>query len=258
MRRTGLHCFGVLFVVAAVSAVWFGDAATARVSALATPMVGTPAGAATPAVSQRGSPYLVGDALPLLLPGTPGIVDVIAVGAPVTWNVPIVLRNNTDEAVVLTSIHGTASDTTGALIATGEPGSFMIPSVVPAGQVAIASLYFNSLEHLPPDAALDFEPEAEPLATASLVRQDLEIVEATRGEGGIVGLARNDTEDPLVGRVSVLGVCFDAAGTITGYYSGFADKNDLDPGETAPFDARFDGVGPCDAFLVGASGNKKL
>lgn len=213
--------------------------------------------ASTPGASGEASPYLVGDALSLLPPGEPGAMDVVAVGAPVKWHVPVVLRNNTDETVVLANVRGTAHDAAGAPLATGEPGSFLAPSVLPPGQVAIAAVYFNSLEHLPADAVLAFEVEFEPPAMTQVFRQDLEIVEATHEEDSIVGIVRNGTGAPLVGRVSVLGVCVDASGAVRGYYEAFADKNDLDPGETAPFDAHFGGTGPCEAFLVGASGYKK-
>jgi hypothetical protein len=212
---------------------------------------------ATPITDQIASPYLVGAGVPLLPAGRPGVLDVIAVGAPVKWFVPIVLRNNTDQTMVLNNVHGIARDSSGALIATGETGSFISPSVIPVYQVAIAVVYFNSLHHLPPATVLAFELDAEP-ATASLFRQDLEIDNATPGEDSIVGLARNATDEPLMGQVSVIGVCFDADGAIQGWYQGFGNQSDLDPGETAPFDARFDGMGPCDGFLLGASGFKKL
>ena len=257
MTRPRLVRVGDLVVIAVVSAVWFGGAATARVTAQTTPVAATPGGPATPA-GHDPSQSLAGDALPLLPPGRPGVVDIIAVGVAVNYNVPVVLRNNTGEAVLLTNIHGTAHEATGALIATGSPGSFISPSVVQAGQVAIASVYFNSRDNLPPDAVLAFEPETESPVTAIVFRQDLEIVEVTPGEDTITGRVRNGTEEPLAGTVNVLGICFDATGAITGSYLGLADKNDLDPGETASFKADLEGPGPCDAFLLGANSSKKL
>ena len=155
-----------------------------------------PEGVATPAIGQSASPYLVGDGTPLLPAGRPGVLDVITVGAPVKWLVPIVLRNNTDETMVLNNVHGIAHDAIGALIATGETGSFISPSVIPVGQVAIAGVYFNSQHHLPPATVLAFELDAEP-ASASRFRQDLEIDDATPGEERIIGLARNGTTNRL-------------------------------------------------------------
>jgi hypothetical protein len=257
MTRSRLVRVGVLVVVAMVSAVWFVGAATARLTAQTTPVAATPGVPATLA-GQDASQSLVGDALPLLPPGRPGVVDIITVGVPINYDVPIVLRNNTGEAVLLTSIHGTAHEATGALIATGEAGSFISPSVVRAGQVAIAWVYFNSRDNLPPDAVLAFEPETESLATATVFRQDLEIVEVAPGEQNITGLVQNGTEVPLAGTVNVLGICFDATGAITGSYLTYADKNDLDPDETASFNIELEGTGPCDAFLLGANSSKKL
>ncbi len=259
MSPTHLVRIGPLVLVMLGSTVWLSDSATARIAAQTPAGAGTPGITATPTASQETSPYLVGDALPLLPPGTPGAVDVFAVGAPVQkYFVPIVLRNNTEETVVLTRIHGTAQDAAGEPIGTGDVYSFLNPSVVPAGQVALAEIEFNSVEPLPADASFAFEPEVEPLATATIFRLDLEIVEATPEEDRIVGLVRNGTDQPLAGKISVVGICFDATGAIQGIYSGFADKLDLDPGETAPFAVPFEGTGPCEAFLVGAGGNKKL
>jgi hypothetical protein len=256
MGRFSSACLG-LFVGAAT--VFLGSGlntdGSALVRALATPS------AATPVVSvesgEHNSPYLAGAALPLLPPGEPGVVDVIAVGAPVEWSVPVVVRNTTSEAVLLIAVRGTASDAAGAELATGEAGSFMAPSVLPPGEVALASIYFNSLEHLPPDAELAFEVESEPAATADDFRRDLEIGAAAVEGEELVGVVRNGAAEPLLGKVSVVGVCFDTAGTVTGYAETFADGLDLEPDEEATFTADIAGAGPCDVFLVGASGYKK-
>ena len=257
MKRSRLVCLGVLVVAAMVSAVWFGGAATARVTIQTTPLAATPGVPATP-TGHDASQYLIGDALPLLPLGRAGVVDVIAVGVPVEWFVPIVLRNNTDEAQVLSGVRGTAHDTTGALLATGATLSLISPSVVPAGQVAIADVYFSGVDYPPPDAVLAFEPETEPLATATVFLQDLEIVEATWEDQSITGVVRNSTAEPLMGTVNVLGICFNATGAITGSFITYADKNDLDPGETASFKADLEGTGPCEAFLLGANSSKKF
>jgi hypothetical protein len=255
MDRIGLSVVTYLLALLLVFAGFGG--ASLPVSAQTPSAAGTPGSGATPA-AQGGSPYLAGDALPLLPTGRPGNVDVIVVGAPMGWHVPIVLRNNSNETVVLINVRGTAIDSAGTLIGTGEPGAFMSPTHLAPGQVAIAAVYFNSADYLPLDAVLTFEPETEPAATASAFRQDLEIIEATREDQDIVGQARNATDEPLVGKVSVLGICFDVTGTITGFALGFADRLDLAPEETAPFTVPLESTGPCDAFLLGANGYKKL
>jgi hypothetical protein len=241
--------FAGFLVVAAVASSGWWEGTAARVARQATP------GPATPVAAD--SPYPVGDALPLLPPGAPGIVDVIAVGPPAEWFAPVVLRNNTGQTLLLADVPGAAHDAAGELLATGSPGAFMSPSILPPGQAAIAVVYFNSLDHLPPDAVLTFEPETEPLAEDSDFRQDLEIVEATREGDAIVGLARNGTDAPLAGKVNVVAVCFDETRAVAGFYAGFANALDLGPAETAPFEIPFADTGPCDAFLVGANGYKK-
>jgi hypothetical protein len=174
------------------------------------------------------------------------------------WFVPIVLRNNTSETVVLSNIAGVAHDAAGTLLGDGNMMTFITPSVVPPGQVALASIEFNSVDPIPTDATVTVAPTAEPLTTTQVYRQDLEIVEATMEGDRIVGLAQNGTNESLIGSIAVLGLCFDATGTIQGLYDGFADASDLGPGETAPFAVRFNGTGPCDAFLVGAGSYKRL
>ena len=258
MRPSRLVRLGPLVLVI-VAAIWWSAIATARVAGQPPASAATPGSAATPAGPEQGSRYLAGDALPLLPPGHPSVVDVVAIGAPVRdWFVPIVLRNNTAETVVLTNVSGTAHDASGALLGSAEAFSFITPSIVPAGQVALAHLEFNSADPIPADAVLAFEATAAPLATAQVLRQDLEIVEAMQEADRLVGLARNGTDEALIGKITVLGLCFDAAGVIQGDYAGFADKVDLGPGETAPFTVRLAGTGPCEAFLIGAGSNKKL
>jgi hypothetical protein len=193
----------------------------------------------------------------LLPPGEAGTVAVIAVGLPEEWSVPVVLRNNTAETLVLTTVHGTAQDAHGDLIGTGDPGAFMSPIVLSPGQVAIAVVYFNSRDYLPADAVLTFEVETEPMTGASVFRQDLDLVDAVKEADGIVGLARNGSAAPLVGKVNVVSVCFDATGTVTEFSIGFADALDLEPGETVPVSIPITDADSCAAFLVGANGYRK-
>jgi len=228
-----------------------------QVASLTTPAAVASAPDASPATQgDTASAYLAGDALPLLPNGRASVVDVIAVGAPVRSTVPVVVRNNTGTDVVLSGVLGIARDAAGALIASGDVSMFS-PSLIPAGQVSIGSVFFGTTD-VPPDAALEFEPDAKPVAEANAFRQDIEIAESTRQPNRIVGLARNGTDKALTGPFSVVGICFDQSGAIQGYYATYAAKNDLEPGETTPFDATFYGTGPCDAYLLGSTGYKGL
>lgn len=228
-----------------------------QVAGLTTPTAGASAieTSSTPD-SGAASTYLAGDALPLLPTGRAGVVDVIAVGAPVRSTVPMVVRNNTGTDVVLSGVLGIARDADGTLIASGDVSMFS-PSLIQAGQVSIGSVFFGTTD-VPPDATLEFEPDATPIAEANAFRQDIAIAESTRQPNRIVGLARNGTDKSLTGPFSVVGLCFDQSGAIQGYYATYAAKNELAPGETTPFDATFYGTGPCDAYLLGSTGYKGL
>ena len=228
-----------------------------QVASLTTPAADAAAPEASPTTeSGTASKNLAGDALPLLPTGRAGVVDVIAVGAPVRSTVPVVVRNNTSTDVVLSGVLGIARDASGTLIASGDVSMFS-PSLIPAGQVSIGSVYFGTTD-VPPDATLEFEPDATPAAGGNAFRQDIAIAESTRQPNRIVGLARNGTDQPLTGPFTVVGICFDQSGAILGYYATYAAKNELAPGETTPFDATFYGTGPCDAYLLGSTGYKGL
>lgn len=237
-----------LFIAFAVASV------PDQIGARQTPGTPPPA-AATPSVATESAlPYLFGNALPLLPAGDSELVEVIVVGLPVRADVPIAVRNNTGEDVVLKGVFGIARDSSGTLIASSDISSFS-PYILPAGQVAIGSLYFGTTD-LPRGVTVEFDPDAEPLEDARVTRQDLEIVEAAQQPDGIVGLARNGTDAQLSGPFRVVGVCVDQSGAIQGYYGAYAAKDSLAPGETTAFDATFYGTGPCDAFLIGSSGYK--
>jgi len=79
-----------------------------QLSARQTPGTPPPA-AATPIVATESAlPYLFGNALPLLPPGDTELVEVIAFGLPVRSDVPVAVRNNTGEDVVLKGVFGIA------------------------------------------------------------------------------------------------------------------------------------------------------
>ena len=98
----------------------------------------------------------------------------------------------------------------------------------------------------------EFEPQTSPVEGGNAYRQDLEIVEATRKADGVVGIARNQTDEQVSGPFSVIGVCFDQSGAIQGYYAAYAAKDQLAPGETTPFNASFYGTGPVRRVPLGS------
>lgn len=225
-----------------------------QVATLTIPTIAALDGTGTPGIDDITSLY--GDALPLLPTGSRSSVDVIAVGSPVRGTVPIAVRNNTGMELLLKGILGVARDQAGDLAFSGDV-STLSPFLLVAGQVAIGNVYFGPSD-LPEGLTFEFEPQTSLVADGSAFRQDLEIVEATRKADGIVGIASNPTEERLNGPFSVIGVCFDHAGAIQGYYAAYAAKDELSPGETTQFTASFYGTGPCDAFLLGSNGFEAL
>jgi hypothetical protein len=225
-----------------------------QVAALTTPTIAALDETGTPVIDDKTSLY--GDELPLLPTGNSEVVDVIVVGSPVRGTVPIAVRNNTGMDVLLNGVLGVARDQAGDLAFSADV-STLSPFFLVAGQVAIGDVYFGPSD-LPEGLAFEFEPQTSPVEDGSAFRQDLKIVEATRKSDGIVGIASNPTEERLNGPFSVIGVCFDHAGAIQGYYAAYAAKDELSPGETTQFTASFYGTGPCDAFLLGSNGFKAL
>ena len=221
-----------------------------QVAVLSTPFVAAPVMVETPE-SERPT-TLAGDALSLLSPGVVGIVDVIAIGDPVRGTVPIALRNNTGSDVLLNGVLGVARDSSGALAFSGDVSTFA-PTLLPAEQVAVGTVYFGPSD-LPDGLAFEFEPKVSSVDETNTFKRDLEIAEATQTSEGLVGIARNASGMAMSGPFSVIGVCFTESGGIQGYYSAYAAKNTLAPGETTPFTATFYGTGSCRAFLLGSTG----
>ena len=269
--------FGVVLCIAALVATTLGlsgstiaqdggGGAEPTIAALQTEVAGLQtqvAALATPSIAASGqldthlaetASLINGNALPLLPPGDPDVIAIIAMGSPVRGTVPIAVRNNTGMDVILTGVLGIARDQSGALAFSGDV-STVAPFLLMAGQVAVGDVYFGPSD-LPGGLTFEFEPETSPLDSGNAFRQDLEIVEATRRPDGIVGIASNPTNEPLSGPFSVIGVCFDHSGAIRGYYAAFAAKDTLAPGETTQFTATFYGSGLCDAHLLGATGFK--
>lgn len=222
-----------------------------QVANLTTPTAGE---TVQPDDSDAESTYLAGDALPLLPKGDDGIVAVIAVGNPVRGTIPVVVRNNTGEDVLLSGVLGIARDDAGALAFSGDVSMFS-PFYLGAGQVAVGDVYFGPSD-LPAGLTYEFEPQSSAVDDSLNFQQDLEIVEATRKTEGVVGIARNQTDERVTGPFSVTGVCFDQSGAIQGYFAAYAAKNELAPDETTQFNASFYGTGPCDAYLLGINGYK--
>lgn len=204
--------------------------------------------------AEPGITTLFGDGLGLLPPGEAGTVAVIAVGKPVREALPVAVRNNTGEPVLLNEVIAVARDETGTLIATSMVGT-LVPYRIEPGQVAVGDIAFT------PGTVLDglsfeFEVQLDSPDNQFLNRVDLTISEATKTNTGITGLAVNNSDEKLMGPFSVAGLCLSTTGEIRGYYAAFATKMELAPGEETPFTASGYPGPACDAYVIGVTGYK--
>lgn len=197
---------------------------------------------------------LFGDVDSLIPAGEPGIVDVVVVGAPVRSSLPLIVRNNTGQDILLEGVLVTARDDSGNLVTVSEVSS-LSPYYLPAGGVAVGDAYFGTTD-IPAGLTYEFEPQTQDVNTEMIFRQDLVIQEVSSTGSELIGIAINQTEEALTGPFRVVGVCLDASGAIQGYYSTYAAKDALAPGETTTFNATFYGTGPCETFAVGVTGYK--
>lgn len=195
--------------------------------------------------------YVFGTGFNLIPQGSTDEVEIVAQGPIVDSTVPVVIRNNTDDVIGLQEVLGVARDRSGSLIGTVESSLSSPYKVEPSG-IAIVSVYWG-VDPLPSDAELDLEVEYETWEEDAYY-QDIQIMEATQTETGVIGIAENTSGRPAGGPFIVVGVCLNSNGAIQGYYSGSAHKNALEPDETTTYSTTFYGTGPCDHYLVSTNG----
>jgi hypothetical protein len=131
----------------------------------------------------------------------------------------------------------------------------MAPYSLEPGQISVGTAYFGP-DDIPDGLTFEFETQLDSPDNQFLSRVDLTISEATKSDTGIVGIAVNNSDEKLMGPFSVVGLCLSPTGEIRGYYSAFATKNELAPGETTPFTASGYPGPACDAYVIGVTGYK--
>lgn len=186
--------------------------------------------------------------------GGDGTLAVVLIGKPNGSEVPVVIRNDTDEALQDLTVSGTARDGSGALIGSGSTED-LVPSIIQPGEWGFGSVSFGASD-LPADAAFDLEADGSPYDPTDIGDVDLETQEVrqTSGENGgqIVGILKNTSDAKVLGPISVLAICFDGdepVATVTGY----TDIDDVEAGGTTPFSLDLFDTG-CPAFAIGGSG----
>lgn len=200
------------------------------------------------------SPYLQGTLDTQLPPGEPDEVSVIAVGPPQSAT-PVVVRNNTSD-VVEVHLSATARDASGALVGSGEDQGVK-PAFVEPGHLGIGYVYLG-IDDPPPGTTLETTARGEDVdddfgaLPGSIAEHNL--APGQFGQEQVVGVVRNDNDEPIEGPISVLVMCFDEAGSPLSTASGFTDIETIDPGQQGSFSVDlFDEAG-CPRYLIGASG----
>jgi hypothetical protein len=197
--------------------------------------------------------YLSGTAFDLVPPGNSGELAVVANGVYDGMSLPVLVRNNTDEALIRVSVSVSVRDASGALLAVGE-ASDLTPARVEPGSYAFGSAYFD-FASLPSDATFEFQAVGESVESALFIGQfDLLIQESSYLGDRIVGTAINEQSETIQGPIGVDAACFGADGSLLGIANDFAAAETAASGEAIPFQVTLYNVASCDLYLIGASG----
>jgi len=163
---------------------------------------------------------------------------------------PIVVRNNTDEDLFDITVSAVARTADGELIAAGGDQHFN-PYRVPSGDYALGYTSFDGVEP-PADAVSEIDVDGSSEAS-SFSPIDLEAGDAEFLSDRIVGELINNN-DATIGSIGISVICLDSEGAVTSFQSGYVDKESTDPGETVPFQVSFFGDVDCSTFVFTGNG----
>jgi hypothetical protein len=170
--------------------------------------------------------------------------------------VPIVLDNNTSKAVAHVDISGTAKDSTGRIVASGDSQG-TAPSVIQPGQWFLAFIYFEPGSGISANDTLSFSVNTSPAGASFYNTAAIQVTQANISGSSISGGVQNTTGQTVTGPISVDLYCFDSSGHPTLEQGGFTSgSGDLAPNATDSFQISLYGQA-CPSYLVGASGYYK-
>lgn len=215
--------------------------------------VATEAAAAEAPQNGANTGNLSGNAFESLPPGNVGEFAVVSSGVYDGTSLPLLLRNNTDEALVRVTVSVSVHDASGALLAVGEANNLTPARAEPGGYV-FGNAYFD-FATFPSEVTYDFQASGESANSASFIGiYDLTIQESSYLGDRIVGTAVNNLDVTLQGPFGVEAACFGSDGSLLGVASDFAAADVVDPGAEIPFQVTIYNVASCDIYLVGSSG----
>lgn len=194
-------------------------------------------------------PNVGGTAWEHLKEGKPGEISVISRNTYEdygTTHVALVARNNTDETLFFISAKVSIKAADGKLFAASN--DFMLaPGKVAPGEVAFGTADFFDTE-VPDGATIEVKLDEDSFGEDMYdFRPDLTVVSAELVDDRIVGVARNDNDDP-VSYAGINGMCF-VGGKLDHSFNGTATSNELGSGESVDFQADY-AISPCETFLI--------
>lgn len=214
---------------------------------------------AAPSSSPKDSPYLYLQGTVTVPAGDAGKLSVVYIGKPagsMGSTVPVLIRNNTAEALDGLEVNGTARAADGTLAGSGSSQGFE-PAVLQPGEWAMGYVYFSS------DLASDATVEATAtgregsgggiFSTVHLKVNEFNVQPGKFNSTTFVGILANPGAEEASDPISVYVGCFDAQSNLLEVFSGHA--NGAAPaGGTASFSVDAYEAPACAAYAVAASG----
>lgn len=182
--------------------------------------------------------------------GDPGVLAIAATGVLSANGVlPIIVRNNTANAIGHIEASGLARDAAGTLAGSGSSQGFQ-PVLVEPGEIAWGYVYFGG-DMTGDGLTFELSVNGDEPDTYFL---PVEITELNVTGEQIIGVVTNNLDMDVSGPIGIDGICFNTDGTLLGVISAFAEQEDLAPGGIGSFALDLYGD-PCPSGLLGASGH---
>lgn len=255
MRKSGVITLVALIVVM----VWRPTGTLASQSGEAATPAASPS--AEIVVDQASARFPVaGNAFHLLEPGILGELSLVAHGvitgaAEGPVDIPVIVRNNTDQIQESVTVGAEARDASGNLLGASQRSiqTLSLPIVEP-GALAIGNVRFEA--SLPEGATVTFYPpegggDVDYALRVYEGRSGVELTEFSAAPERVIGTVRS-TADAPVNTVELHLACFNASGTLVEVIFLKPARENLRPGESTAFADRTQGS--CDSYLVTGEG----
>jgi len=182
--------------------------------------------------------------------GTTDELEVVSVHVIHSDSLVALIRNNTKEAVGIRSVKAIARQD-GELVALGDI-SDVGPYRVEAGEFAIARVYIGE-PSIEDDWEFEFDIEHEEPEEDGPI--DVEIIEASIGGEGVLGVMKNTHDFSVFGPFTLVGLAFDAKGDVVSDFIEYVGGNELKSGDTEVFEANLNGSEePFVSFIIAITG----